>query len=36
MNLNLYNSLRYWNDQPQGFPALNRADAEADREDSGC
>lgn len=29
-----YNPLRYWNDQPSGFPMLDRADAEADREDS--
>lgn len=34
MHHDLYNSLRYWNDQPDGFPTLDRADAEADREDS--
>lgn len=34
MNHDLYNPLRFWNDQPQGFPELDRADAEADREDS--
>lgn len=34
MNPHLYNPLRYWNDRPQGFPALDSADAEADREDS--
>lgn len=30
----LTNPLRYWHDQPQGFPTIDRADAEADREDS--
>lgn len=30
----LTNPLRYWHDQPQGFPMIDRADAEADREDS--
>lgn len=34
MNQDLYNPLRYWDDQPRGFPALDQADAEADREDS--
>ncbi|MEO8250179.1 MAG: hypothetical protein ABI589_12490 [Burkholderiales bacterium] len=34
MRYHLYNPLRYWNDQPDGFPTLDRADAEADREDS--
>ena len=33
MHYDLYNPLRYWNDQPDGFPTLDRADAEADRED---
>ena len=34
MHYDLYNPLRYWNDQQDGFPTLDRADAEADREDS--
>ncbi len=32
--IDLYNPLRYWNDQPHGFPTLDQADSEADREDS--
>jgi hypothetical protein len=32
--MDLYNALRYWNDQPRGFPSLDQTDAEADREDS--
>lgn len=34
MHHDLYNPLRYWSDQTAGFPMLDRADAEADREDS--
>lgn len=30
----LTNPLRYWHDQPLGFPTIDAADAEADREDS--
>jgi hypothetical protein len=30
----LYNPLRYWCDQPCGFPTIDQVDAEADREDS--
>jgi len=30
----LFNPLRYWHDLPEGFPSIDSADAEADREDS--
>ena len=34
MDNDLYSPLRYWHDRPRGFPGLDRADAEADCEDS--